>query len=256
MSDLRYATAVRPEEDRGEAGWVLVNTAQAIYFVVWSALWISIALLVTALCWRRGPALALARRVWAPGLLAWGVPLVVLGSERVDFRKAHLFVANHQSWLDVPALFAGLPVPLLFIAKRELARVPFIGWYMQAMGMVFVERSARAAGAASVSQATDRLARGWSLLSFPEGTRSRDGRVHAFKSAGFAAAIEAGVPVVPIAVEGADRVLPPGGFRVRPGRIRLVVGDPIPTTGLTRDDRTALARRAQQAVVRLLEELS
>jgi 1-acyl-sn-glycerol-3-phosphate acyltransferase len=257
MSELRYASTVRPRVGWSETGWAVLNALQAVYILLWSALWITVALLVTALTWRRGPALALARRVWAPGLLAIAVTLEVEGRERVDFSRPHLFVANHQSWADIPALFVALPVPLLFMAKRELARVPFLGWYIQAMGMVFVERSARAAGAASVGQAAERLGHGWSVLSFPEGTRSRDGRVHTFKSAGFAAAIEAGVPVVPVALEGASRIIPPGGsFRIRPGRVRVVVGEPIPTAGLARDDRAALGRQAERAVAELLERQS
>ncbi|MEA2691224.1 MAG: 1-acyl-sn-glycerol-3-phosphate acyltransferase [Acidobacteriota bacterium] len=253
MSELRYASTVRPRAGWSETGWAVLNALQAVYILLWSALWITVALLVTALTWRRGPALALARRVWAPGLLAIAVTLEVEGRERVDFSRPHLFVANHQSWADIPALFVALKVPLLFMAKRELARVPFLGWYIQAMGMVFVERSARAAGAASVGQAAERLGHGWSVLSFPEGTRSRDGRVHTFKSAGFAAAIEAGVPVVPVALEGAGRIIPPGGsFRIRPGRVRVVVGEPIPTAGLRRDDRAALGRQAERAVAELL----
>jgi 1-acyl-sn-glycerol-3-phosphate acyltransferase len=257
MSDLHYATSVRPREGPRAGGisafgWALANALQAIHTVLWSALWISVALVVTALTWRRGPALALARRVWAPGLLIFRTRLEIAGRERVDLSRPYLFVANHQSWIDIPALFVALPLPLLFMAKRELARVPFLGWYIQAMGMVFIERGARQAGAASVGQAVERLTRGFSVLSFPEGTRSRDGRVHRFKSAGFAAAIEAGVPVVPVALEGAGRVLPPGGFRPRPGTIRLTVGAPLPTAGLTRADRADLARRAEEAVADLL----
>lgn len=252
MSELRYASTVRSRVYLGEIGWAVLNALQVLQLVVWSVLWISIALVVTALTWSRRPALALARRAWAPGLLVGAVRLTVEGRERVDFSRPHLFVANHQSWIDIPVLFAGLPAPLLFMAKRELANVPFLGWYMRAMGMVFVERNARAAGAASVSQAAERLLEGWSVLSFPEGTRSRDGRVHTFKSAGFAAAIEAGVPVVPIALEGAGRIIPPGGFRVRPGRVRLILGEPISTEGLTRDDRAALAKRSERAVADLL----
>jgi 1-acyl-sn-glycerol-3-phosphate acyltransferase len=259
MSELHYANSVEPRAERRTAGaslagfgWFLVNVLQAAYAVLWTALWVSVALVVSALTWRRGPALALARWVWAPGLFVWGGRCEVVGRERVDFSRAHLFVANHQSWIDIPVLFAALPVPLLFMAKRELARVPFLGWYIRAMGMVFVERNARTAGAASVGHAAERLGRGWSVLSFPEGTRSRDGRVHPFKSGGFAAAIEAGVPVVPVAIEGAGRIIPPGGFRVRPGHVRVIIGEPLATAGLDRAARADLARRAEAAVTALL----
>ena len=93
------------------------------------------------------------------------------------------------------------------------------------------------------------------MLSFPEGRRSRDGRLQRFKSAGFAAAIEAGVPVVPIALEGAGRALPPGGFRVRCGTLRVLIGEPLATSGLTRADRAELARQAEAAVTELLAQL-
>jgi 1-acyl-sn-glycerol-3-phosphate acyltransferase len=96
------------------------------------------------------------------------------------------------------------------------------------------------------------LAAGESVMSFPEGTRSRDGRLGRFRSGGFGAALEAGADVVPVAIVGAGRVLPPDGFRVRPGPIEVRVGAPIPTAGLEREGRAALARRAQAAVQNLL----
>src|SRR5436305_2022229 len=146
-------------------------------------------------------------------------------------------------------------MPVLFVAKRELGRVPFLGWFLKAMGMVLVDRADRKGAARSVAAAAQRLRQGWSLLSFPEGTRSRDGRLQGFKTATFAAAIEAGAPVVPIALAGAGRVLPRGSLRTRPGRIRIAIGEPILTAGLTRDQRADLARRARGAVESLLAEL-
>jgi 1-acyl-sn-glycerol-3-phosphate acyltransferase len=236
--------------------WPLINAVQAVYAAVWTAGWILVALAVAAATRRRRLVLALAHRVWAPGLLRAGAaPLEVLGLDRLDLSRPCLFAANHQSWVDIPALVAALPVPLLFLGKRELARVPFLGWYMETMGMVFVDRRERLEAARSVATAAERLRQGWSLLSFPEGSRTRDGRVQRFKSGGFAAAIEAGVPVVPVVLEGTGRILPRDGFRARPGRIRVVVGEPIPTAGLTRADRSALARRTQERVEDLLERL-
>jgi 1-acyl-sn-glycerol-3-phosphate acyltransferase len=102
-----------------------------------------------------------------------------------------------------------------------------------------------------VRRATDLLRAGSSVVSFPEGTRSRDGRVAPFKGGAFLAAIEAGVPVVPVGIQGAGAVLPPNGFRVRPGRIRITIGEPIPTQGLAISERVSIARRARAAVVAL-----
>jgi len=233
--------------------WPLINLLQAFYAMAWTAVWVTVALTVSLVTRSRKAGLFLARHVWGPGCLRGGFArLTVEGCERVASGGPFFFVANHQSWMDVPALFAALPLPVLFVAKQELSRVPFLGRYVAAMGMVFIDRSHRQESARSVGQATGRLRQGWSVVSFPEGTRSRDGRVQRFKTATFAAAIEAGAPVVPVALEGPGEVLPPDGFRPRPGPIRVLIGEPIPTAGLDRSERAILAGRAQAEVEALL----
>ena len=236
--------------------WPLLNTLQGIFVALWTAFWILVSLAVCPLVRSRRPGLWLARRVWAPGILkVVGVRLSVEGVEGIDLSRPCFFAANHQSWIDIPALFAALPVPVLFVAKRELGRVPFLGWFMKAMGMVLVDRGDRKEAVRGIEAAAGQLCEGWSLLSFPEGTRTADGRVHRFKTAVFAAAIESGAPVVPIALEGADRVLPRDTLRGRPGWVRIALGEPISTAGFSRDDRAALARQAQRQVETLLAVL-
>jgi 1-acyl-sn-glycerol-3-phosphate acyltransferase len=236
--------------------WLLFNFVQTVLTCLWTAGWITVALTASALRGRPDPGLTLARRVWGPGLLRLaGARLQVAGQQRLDSSPAWFFAANHQSWIDIPVLFTALPVPVLFLAKRELARVPFLGSYIERMGMVFVDRTDRRQAVDTVGRATARLREGRSLVSFPEGTRTPDGRVRRFKTATFAAAVEAGVPVVPVAIDGARRVLPRGGFRARPGLIRVRIGEPISTSELKRDDRAELAARAQREVEELLEEM-
>ena len=234
--------------------WLPVNLVQALLTAVWSAAWISLALLASALA-GPAPALRLARTVWGPGLLALaGARLVVSGGAGLAAGRAPLVVANHQSWIDVPALFRAMPMPLHFLAKRELASVPWLGWYIRSMGMVFVERAAARAASAAVGRAAELLASGRAVVSFPEGTRSRDGRLGHFKSGGFGAALAARAPVVPVALVGSGRVLPPGGFRVRPGTIAVRIGEPIDVAPYAPGDRAGLARAAEEAVRRLLAD--
>ena len=198
----------------------------------------------------------MARHLWAPALFyGAGARLSVEGLERLPAGPAFL-VANHQSIIDVPVLFRALPVGLHFIVKRELRRVPFLGWYIAATGMIFVDRRAPADAMAEMRRAAALLRGGATVVSFPEGTRSRNGALAAFKSAAFSAAIEAGVPVVPVAIVGTRQVLPPDGFRVRPGPIRVMVGEPIPTRGLTGADRSRLAGAAREQVLELLRAMS
>jgi 1-acyl-sn-glycerol-3-phosphate acyltransferase len=235
------------------AVWTAFNALQLIYTISWSAGCISLALLVRLLGGGRTRLpLRMASRLWAPGLLYGALARVqVEGLERVDWSRPHVFVANHQSIIDVCALFRALPVPLRFVLKQELASVPFIGWYARAMGMVFIERGQAREAASRLHSVVALVQGGDSLCAFPEGTRSRDGSVRPFKGGAFQVALQAGVPIVPIAIEGSGAVLPAAGFKVRPGMIRVRIGDPIPTAGLKPNDRHALAQRAHDAVVAL-----
>lgn len=236
-------------------GWRLINLVQQVFLLAWSAFWILAALAVRLVTGSARLPLAMARRIWAPPLFwAARVRLDLSGFERVDFQRTYLFAANHQSIFDVAALFAGLPINLRFVARRSLRRVPFLGWYMAAMGMVFVEGGGGVRAGSAVQQAADLLAAGESLVTFPEGTRSFDGGVGSFKAASLAPAIQAGVPVVPVAIDGAFEVLPRGGFDPRPGTIRLSLGEPVETRTLGVGDRRALAREIHRRVLALKQD--
>ncbi len=235
--------------------WALANAVQGLLMVLWSVFWISAALLALLVTRSRRPGLSMARTCWAPGVVALaGARLEVEGSEKVDPAQPTFLVANHQSMMDIPAAFAALPCDLHFVVKEELRTVPFLGWYIGAMGMVFIDRSARIGSLASLGAAADLIRSGRSVISFPEGTRSRSGEIQPFKTGAFVLAIEARVPVTPVAIHGAAGVLPADGFRLRPDTIRVLVGEPIPTADLTTRDRGQLAVEALKRVEKLLEK--
>ena len=223
----------------------------------WSIFWISLALL---LGWvRRDPALPLrfARRHWAPGMIRLaGARLLVNPMPEHLWERPAIYVMNHQSSLDIPAAFAVLPVDLRFIAKHTLRKVPFLGWYMAWTGMVFVDRSNSTQAVATLNAAAERVRSGVSLLAYPEGTRSRDGSILPFKKGPFVLALQAGVPLVPVAIEGSLRVMPSGLKPFRPGPVRMAVGTPIPTEGLGMDARDPLVVRVRDALVALHASLA
>jgi 1-acyl-sn-glycerol-3-phosphate acyltransferase len=234
--------------------WASFNALQLLFTLLWTAGWICLALVVRVVTGGRHWPLRMASRCWAPGLLhGAGARLEVHGLERVDWSQPHVFVANHQSMIDICALFRALPVPVRFVLKQELAGVPFVGWYARAMGMVFIERASARSSVRRLHAAVDIVRAGASVCAFPEGTRSRDGQVGAFKGGAFQLAIEAGVGVVPVAIEGSGSVLPAAGFRVRPGRLVVRIGAPLSTQEMKPHDRIALARQAHAAVTALLE---
>ena len=250
------AGALPGTRDDGLA-WRAWNALQFAFTLAWTAGWITLALLVRPLS---GPGarlpLRMAARCWAPGLL-WGAGarLRIEGRERVDFSRPSLYVANHQSVIDICALFRAIPVPLRFLLKQEMKRVPFVGWYACATGMLFIVRDSARAGALFRRQAAALLAEGQSLCLFPEGTRSRDGTMGPFKAGSLQSAIDAGVDVVPVAIHGAGRVLPVDGFfRVRPDTIRVGFGAPLPTRVDGRPvSRQELAGQAQARVQAILD---
>ena len=237
----------------GGFSWRVFNVVQLLFTITWTSVLICFALLLLVLCGgRRHWPLRMASRVWAPGLLGGaGARLELEGFETIDCSRPYIVVANHQSMIDICALFRALPLPMRFVLKQELARVPFVGAYARAMGMVFIQRQSVRIASRRLHDAAAIFKEGQSLCAFPEGTRSRDGRIGPFKGGVFKLAIETGVPILPIAIEGSGLVLPAAGFRVRPGTIRLRVGTPIETTGLEASDRQALAARCRHVVLSL-----
>lgn len=232
--------------------WAFVNALQACFLGVWSMFWMTIAIVTCVVSGSSDISLRLGRTRWAPGLLwAGGAKLDVRGLDRVDFSKPCVFVVNHQSMLDIPVLFRALPVNLHFIAKKELFSVPFLGWYMTVSGMVPIDRRKTNEAIGVLKKSGARIAAGMNVIAFAEGTRSRTGAIGPFKKGAFMLAIEAQVPVVPVAIEGARDVLPSDGFSARPGVIRVELGEPIATAGMAPSDRGALMERAHAEVVRM-----
>lgn len=229
-------------------GWAGLNALQALFTVLVTLAGFPIALLLGLLFGPRLP-LRMAAWYWAPLLFfGAGARLRVEGAERVDWTRPQVLVANHASMIDIPALFRAVPVPLRFVLKREMERVPVVGWYARLMGMVFIDRGNARDAKRRLDDAAEKLRDAATFAAFPEGTRSKDGTLGPFKGGALQLAIEAGVPVVPVAIEGAGSVLPPSGFSVRPGQVVVRFGDPIETRGMAPQDRNALAQRARDAV--------
>ena len=255
MRQMELRTTSSRAQQAKALAWSLFNGLQFAFTLLWTAGCISAAMAVLAITGRRDLPLRMASVLWAPGLLGGaGAELVVEGAEDIDWSRPHMLVSNHQSVIDICALFRAVPVPLLFLLKQEMTRVPFVGWYARGMGMLFIDRDNPRAAPAVLREAAQLVKGGAQLCIFPEGTRSRDGAVAPFKGAAFQSAIDAGVDVLPVALEGTGQVLPAEGFfAVRPGTIRVRFGQPIATAGEAGiTQRQALARRAHDEVVTLL----
>jgi 1-acyl-sn-glycerol-3-phosphate acyltransferase len=176
---------------------------------------------------RRGRTAHACARVWSWLILATtGVAVDVGGLDRLEPARTYVFVANHQSIYDIPVVFASLPFQLRIIAKESLGAFPFLGWHLRRSGHLLVNRRNPDRGGI-LRRWKALVGDGLSLIVFPEGTRSADGQVGEFKPGSFVLAIEAGLPVVPISIDGSRLVMRKGELTARPGRVRLTVHSPI-----------------------------
>jgi 1-acyl-sn-glycerol-3-phosphate acyltransferase len=162
--------------------------------------------------------------------LLWiaGIKLNVTGLEKLQKNKRYVFIANHQSGLDIPVLYAGLKRSISFIAKKELFYIPIFGWGMVVVGHIWIDRSNARKARDSILRAVKHLQKAQvSLILFPEGTRSVDGTVGEFKKGSFSLALQAGVEVVPVAIHDTMKSLPKNSLLVTPGTIHVDVCDPL-----------------------------
>jgi 1-acyl-sn-glycerol-3-phosphate acyltransferase len=165
-------------------------------------------------------------------------------------RQPAIFVGNHASLFDPPLIISTLPCRPVFLAKRELRRVPFLGWVMGMAGFVFVDRENRTGARASLRAAARQIHEGQSIAAFPEGTRSREGKLLPFKKGVFSLAADAQVPLVPFAIQGGAAILPKGTWRVAGGPYLIRMGSPLEIpSGM---DADGVRRLAQSAVENLL----
>lgn len=198
-----------------------------VFSSAWTAGWVSYALGRIAL--GEPGAMARLQPAWAAGLLRRnGIDVTVTGGEGLDPEGTYVFMANHQSNLDIPTLFAALPLVPGFLAKRELMRIPFLAQALTSGGHVLIDRRARKAAFEAIDQAAAQVREGRSLVLFPEGTRSIVGTIKPMKKGGFHLARKAGVPLVPVGIRGTGDVLPRDSLRIRPGPVEVRVGEPIP----------------------------
>lgn len=221
----------------------------------WTALWagiFSVALSPGVVIQSAFRPTARTFRTW---MRPWARAIFALARvrSRVEVRGALpdgpvVFVANHQSALDIPATAAGLPRPFLYVARNELRAWPIVGWVLEKSACLFIARDNPRKALESLKRAGERIRGGESVLLFPEGGRSYHHGMSAFMRGPFLLAIEAGVPVVPVALVGHVGVLHEKARVARPGEICLVVGDPIPTAGLGRADAAALGARVRAAI--------
>ena len=214
----------------------------------------SIAAICAALVSRGGNGSHLVGRLWSRIMLfAGGVKVQVEGLDNINPKEAYVFAANHQSQFDIFTLLGHLPTQFRWLAKKELFRIPIFGAAMKGAGYIPIDRSNRKEAFKSIDLAAIRVQEGTSVVIFPEGTRSLDGKLQSFKKGGFHLAIKSKRPIVPVSISGAFSILPKKGFRVRPQLVKVYIGEPVPTEDITSKNRdwliSEIRRRIQEKLL-------
>jgi 1-acyl-sn-glycerol-3-phosphate acyltransferase len=171
-----------------------------------------------------------------------GVTLRVSGDAQLDEGETYVLCVNHQSHMDIPVILAALPIPFRFAAKKELFRIPFLGWHLRRSGHIAIDRQNPHAAVKSFRGASESLRGGVSLVFFPEGATSVDGTIKPFKGGGFVLAGQAQAAVVPVTIRGSRAILLPRTQHVRAGTVEVILGAPIASEGRSPRELTARVR--------------
>jgi 1-acyl-sn-glycerol-3-phosphate acyltransferase len=189
-------------------------------------------------------------RFWAwLNLGLTGTRVSMHGKEKIDRSRSYIVMSNHQSHFDVLALIAHIPLQLRWVMKIELRPIPIFGIGCEKIGMIYVDRGDREKARESLKAAKAKIDTGVSVMFFPEGTRSEDGKLQEFKRGGFVMAIETETPILPITVNGGRFALPKRKpLSMKPGKIEMIIHEPVEVKGLTYDDRHMLIDRVRDII--------
>jgi 1-acyl-sn-glycerol-3-phosphate acyltransferase len=193
----------------------------------------------------------LAAQPWARSILTMvGVRIRLKGMEHLDPKRGYILTANHLSLFDILVLLAGLPLQFRWMAKKEVFRIPVMGWAMKRVGYISIDRENKEEAWKSVHAGKAKLSQGLSLMFFPEGTRSPDGELKRFKSGAFVLSLESGAPVGPISIVGTHEIMPKKSVLFHPGTVDMIVSPPIDPSFFSVETRYEFAQvvRSQIAV--------
>ena len=211
---------------------------------------LGIPVMITGLLSRTGNLAFSISKLWAYTML--GISFVrteIKNKEKIQPRTSYIIISNHQSLFDIISIVTTLGIQYRWFIKKEVLKIPIFGYALYASRNIFIDRSNTARAIESINKGIDRLPKGVSVMVFAEGTRSSDGKIHEFKKGGFMVAVAHKMPILPVTVNGSRRVTPKGSLVFRPGKIQVVVGDPIETGGYTVNTVDALIDKTRQVIM-------
>ncbi len=227
-----------------------------LWVVLTTIFWGTIAIIISFFT-RTGNPVHIIARIWARGILYVSrIRVKVNGLNQIDPTQSYVYMSNHQSNFDIPVLLAHLPVQFRWLAKAELFKIPLFGRAMQGAGYVKIDRFNQESAFQSIKEAAAKMKDGVSVMIFPEGTRSRDGRIRPFKKGGFIMAVDAGVPIVPIVLQGTWSIMEKSSLQINTGDVVINLEKPIATTNYSRQNKDELIEAVRRVICERFEKRS
>ena len=183
-------------------------------------------------------------------LLICNIKVKVIGTENLQHGKPQIFISNHQSDFDILILLAFIPVQFRWIAKKELFSIPVFGAAMRSAGYIEIDRSNREKSLQSLDEAALRIRKGKSIMTFPEGTKSRNGEIKPFKHGTFHLAVTSGVPIVPVSIVGSGKIMSKRSLRIKAGQIKLIIGKPVEVQNFDIEKRHELIETVRNEIIK------
>ena len=236
---------------------MILNGAMALWAAVTTIVYtlvLGTAVLFISLFSKTGRAPYTLGRLWAWLILKTNrVKVQIQGLEKVDRKRSYVFISNHSSNLDPPAVAVKLSNPLRFIGKQSLEKIPLFGWAARGANVIFIDRSDSPKSIDRINQAIRGLKDGISAYFFAEGTRGVGGKLQAFKKGGVVLALKARLPIVPITILDGHKLFPRRALRIKPGTMNVIVGDPMETSAYGEEDRDTVLEKVRSTILQTLE---
>jgi len=227
----------------------MIRTAFILLWVVLTTAFFSVIAIIASFFSRTGDGVHIIARIWARSILMGSrVHVSVDGLSNIEPDKSYIYMANHQSNFDIPVLLGCLSVQFRWLAKAELFKIPVFGRAMRGAGYVKIDRFNRDSAFESISEAAQKMKNGVSVMIFPEGTRSKDGRIKPFKKGGFVMAVDSGVPIVPVVIRGTWPIMAKSSLRINRGDVEMEIAQPIDTIDYSRETKEELMDKVRRVI--------
>lgn len=233
----------------------MIQTLFIILWIVFATFVLGVVVIMASFFSKKGNFPHIIARIWGRSILFVSrIKVSVKGVSNIDPSRSYIFMANHQSNFDIPVLLGCLPVQFRWLAKAELFKIPIFGRSMRGCGYISIDRSDRKSAFKSLDKAVDTIKNGVSVMIFPEGTRSLDGKIRSFKKGGFVLTVDAGVPIIPVILHGTYPIMPKNRIRIIPGNVILEILEPIETDEYTRKTKDDLMDEVKDIMCRSFYE--